>query len=61
MNINVAMQILKKSQLCLGVDLGFSKEVTDNGISIYYVQHNEHAKYANARGSGVCPQENLKN
>ena len=55
--MKIAIQIMKKSQLCSGVDLGFSKEVVDNGISIYYVQHNEHVKYANARRLGVCPQE----
>ena len=27
--------------------------VNDNGI--YYLQHNEHVKHANARGSGACP------
>ena len=33
-----------------------------NGNGVYCVQHNEHAKHANARGVwGHAPQENLKN
>ena len=43
------------SRICL-------RGVLVNGNGIYCVQHNEHAKHANARGVwGHAPQENLKN